>query len=185
MSETDRLRCPDCKLNFHAFRGDDGLLRDCDACGGQFVDHALLKALLERREAYGTRAPRPPRFNPLDNPVRYVACPVCDDIMTRRNFGRSSGVIVDVCGKHGTWFDSGELPRVLAFVEAGGLAYARKREEIEERDKAVSARVRDVERTLEPLRAPGSINRFTNARRSVEMAEAGSALLDFVSGLIR
>lgn len=35
----------------------------------------------------------------------------------RKNFGRSSGVIVDICRRHGVWFDRGELPRVLAFVE--------------------------------------------------------------------
>ena len=31
-----------------------------------------------------------------------------------------SGVVVDVCSAHGTWFDEGELPRVLAFVESYG-----------------------------------------------------------------
>jgi Zn-finger nucleic acid-binding protein len=183
--EPDRLRCPDCKLHFQAFRGEAGLLRDCESCGGQFLGHSLLKALLEQREAYGTAAPRPPRFNPLDNPVRYLPCPVCEDVMMRRNFGRSSGVVVDVCTVHGTWFDAGELPRVLSFVEAGGLVYARKREVEEAQSRDRAARVRAVEKSLEPLSAPGSLNRFTNTRRSVELAEAGSALLDFVSGLVR
>jgi hypothetical protein len=44
--------------------------------------------------------------------------------MHRKNFGGRSGVIVDVCGAHGIWFDLEELPRVLAFVEAGGLERA-------------------------------------------------------------
>ena len=39
----------------------------------------------------------------------------------RKNFGRRSGVIVDWCGRHGTWFDPDELERVAAFVAAGGL----------------------------------------------------------------
>jgi hypothetical protein len=43
-----------------------------------------------------------------------------------------SGVIVDVCKKHGTWFDLGELPRVLAFVAAGGLERSRRRTAEEE-----------------------------------------------------
>ena len=42
--------------------------------------------------------------------------------MNRRNFGRTSGVIVDCCGAHGTWFDADELERVGKFVAAGGLA---------------------------------------------------------------
>jgi len=36
--------------------------------------------------------------------------------MNRINFGRTSGVIVDVCKKHGTWFDGGELTQVIAFA---------------------------------------------------------------------
>jgi hypothetical protein len=48
--------------------------------------------------------------------------------MARKNFGGTSGVIVDTCRDHGVWFDAGELPRVLDFVEAGGLAEQRRRE---------------------------------------------------------
>jgi len=39
----------------------------------------------------------------------------------RLNFGRTSGVVVDMCREHGTWFDSGELPKILAFLKGGGL----------------------------------------------------------------
>lgn len=42
--------------------------------------------------------------------------------MSRRNFGRSSGVIVDVCEAHGTWFDAEELPSILWFVASGKMA---------------------------------------------------------------
>lgn len=127
--DSDFLACPSCKIDFEVFEGGPGKLRDCGKCGGQFVEHALVRDLLERREAYGLAAPRPARkWNPLESPVRYVACPVCREIMSRKNFGGSSGVVVDVCSIHGIWFDTGELPRILAFVESGGLARARRRE---------------------------------------------------------
>jgi hypothetical protein len=48
--------------------------------------------------------------------------------MNRINFAHTSGVIVDVCTKHGTWFDADELRRVLEFITAGGLEAARARE---------------------------------------------------------
>jgi len=41
--------------------------------------------------------------------------------MTRMNFGVRSGIILDVCRTHGTWFDGGELDAALSFVQAGGL----------------------------------------------------------------
>lgn len=47
--------------------------------------------------------------------------------MLRRNFARISGVIVDECRLHGTFFDLGELAAVLEFVRSGGLAEAELR----------------------------------------------------------
>lgn len=36
--------------------------------------------------------------------------------MNRKNFGKQSGVLVDVCTMHGVWFDRGELDVVAAFA---------------------------------------------------------------------
>lgn len=92
------------------------------------VAHALLRALVEQQEALGSAVPALgalPRGNPLSDPVRYRACPVCHQLMNRKNFGGGSGIVVDVCSLHGTFFDAGELPRVLDFVKRGGLAKAK------------------------------------------------------------
>jgi Zn-finger nucleic acid-binding protein len=60
--------------------------------------------------------------------------------MNRVNFGKVSGVIVDVCRAHGTWFDGGELTRVVSFAAFGGLTKARRREEEEKKEAAAAAR---------------------------------------------
>jgi Zn-finger nucleic acid-binding protein len=134
--------CPSCPVELARFRAPAGSLYDCGRCGGQFVEHALLRELLERREIAGALFPRKPRkSNPLDQPVVYLKCPACRTLMNRNNFGGSSGIIVDVCTNHGLWFDAGELPQVLKFVEDGGLARA-KRQKAEaakaKRDAALS-----------------------------------------------
>lgn len=119
--------CPDCKLPLQAFKAGAGELQACEGCGGQMVTHGLLRALLEQREAIGSALPSPApgaRGNPLQDPVRYRACPGCLQMMNRKNFGGASGIVVDVCAVHGTFFDAGELPRVLSFVRHGGLAKA-------------------------------------------------------------
>jgi Zn-finger nucleic acid-binding protein len=54
--------------------------------------------------------------------------------MNRQNFGRRSGVIIDVCKGHGVWFDQRELQSVLAFVDAGGLEQARHAEQEKEHE---------------------------------------------------
>ena len=108
----------------------DPRLRECPRCGGLFVTREVLADILCRAEAEGplaTAGPAPPVRAALD-PVRYVPCPLCHATMNRVNFGKASGVIVDVCRAHGTWFDAGELTRVVAFAASGGLAKTRERE---------------------------------------------------------
>jgi Zn-finger nucleic acid-binding protein len=133
------LPCPDCHGAMSVLECGPGAVHDCGRCGGQFVEVGALRELLERHSVEsgvesgvdagvaGARVTVGARVAP----VRYVACPVCRGLMNRRNFGHASGVIVDVCAKHGTWFDRGELPRVLAFVESGGLTREREREALE------------------------------------------------------
>jgi len=149
----DEHACPACHAPFRGFAGGGGRLSECTRCGGQFVEHALLEDLLERRALHRgvTRAP-PPRANPATRPVVYLKCPACTTVMNRNNFGGTSGIVVDVCPRHGVWFDPGELPRVLDFVQAGGLDRARKRaaderaeRERHERLSAASVRVPRVE----------------------------------------
>jgi len=41
-------------------------------------------------------------------------------MMIRRNFGRRSGVVMDVCRDHGTWLDGGELAQIIKWSTAGG-----------------------------------------------------------------
>jgi Zn-finger nucleic acid-binding protein len=62
----------------------------------------------------------------LEADVRYLSCPDCRETMSRMNFGLRSGVIVDVCQVHGTWFDRGERARVVDFVRMAGLPSARE-----------------------------------------------------------
>jgi hypothetical protein len=39
--------------------------------------------------------------------------------MHRRNFQKSSGVIIDRCSTHGTWLDSDELEQIAGYILSG------------------------------------------------------------------
>jgi Zn-finger nucleic acid-binding protein len=135
------LACPDCKVPMSVMECGTGALHDCARCGGQFVEHDAMRDLIERHDRLDPHLGRRSiAAAPVDTRVRYVACPACGALMNRRNFGANSGVIVDVCAKHGTWFDPGELPRVLSFVESGGLSRVRRRE-VEEKEQQRAQRV--------------------------------------------
>ncbi len=54
--------------------------------------------------------------------------------MNRSSFAKGSGVIIDWCKQHGTWFDRGELARIVSFIRSGGMKRAREQERMEIED---------------------------------------------------
>jgi Zn-finger nucleic acid-binding protein/DNA-directed RNA polymerase subunit RPC12/RpoP len=98
---------------------------ECQTCGGFWISLATFDKLLDvvasRMKPATTSGPPPI----AEQRTPYRPCAVCGKLMTRRNFGRRSGVIVDVCGFHGIWFDTQELSQVVRWVRSGGLEAAR------------------------------------------------------------
>ena len=140
--------CPRCRHPLEAASGELGRAHECPRCGGIFVPRHALAEILCAAEVGGALRELPPpppvvgRRGVLalaaptsgDGAVHYVSCPQCHDAMNRVNFGKVSAVIVDVCKLHGTWFDPGELTRVVAFAGAGGMERSRAREKRERGD---------------------------------------------------
>ena len=128
--------CPRCGVGMETAKVGETTLQECPKCAGLWVDAASLDRLCAERErqaaVLGISQPgTAPGSGVLEERVRYVPCPVCKCLMNRVNFAGYSNVIVDVCKKHGTWFDRDELRRVIEFIRAGGLDAAR-RQEVEE-----------------------------------------------------
>ena len=109
----------------------------CRGCGGVWVDGSTLAQLIATAVPQPQASPKTPRpavhqRRMASTKVVYRRCAVCSEHMLRRNFARVSGVVVDECRKHGTFFDAGELEDVLAFVRSGGLKLADEREQKEQ-----------------------------------------------------
>lgn len=134
----------------------------CRSCGGVWVDTSTLDAMLasaaQRLTGTGDSKTVKRRELSMTGAVVYRPCSVCGETMARRNFARISGVIVDECRHHGSFFDAGELEDVLAFVRSGGMLLARQRrsDEIDrerraaERSAALSKRS-PLMREVDPL----------------------------------
>ena len=134
--------CPRCATPLEVAPGDDARVHECVRCGGMFVPRDALAEILTRAEVSGAmRGHAYAAWNAKHAAVTYVACPLCHASMNRVNFGRVSGIIVDVCKPHGTWFDAGELTRAVAFAASGGRDKTREREASERarEKKAVAA----------------------------------------------
>jgi Zn-finger nucleic acid-binding protein len=128
--------CPRCEQasSLVARLVGDVLLDGCGECGGVWLDAGALERLISERRDVSVEALLGVKSAP--NTVTqqatgsrlYIKCPDCDVVMNRVNFARRSGVIVDVCRHHGTWFDADELPRVIEFAAAGGIEESQRRE---------------------------------------------------------
>ncbi|MBN2195565.1 MAG: zf-TFIIB domain-containing protein [Polyangiaceae bacterium] len=177
------MACPRCETPLLALPQGPGSLFDCAQCGGQFVENALLRDLVEQQRVVRPVAGFPPTSQvPSTETVRYLACPACAKLMHRKNFGRRSGVIVDVCPHHGIWFDAGELPRILSFVSSGGLerAAALHREE----ERMASLRGGSSGPSSAALSSGVPSHRF-DAELLSDLAEVGRDFLGYLRTLIR
>lgn len=125
-------KCPRCRIDMLAVVIGTTSVRECERCSGLWVDVQSFEKICSDREqqsaVLGAASPAP--TNPVTETVkvRYSPCPECEQLMNRINFARCSGVIVDICKGHGTWFDRDELSRIIEFIRRGGLEAARNKE---------------------------------------------------------
>ena len=121
-------------------------LDECTGCSGVWLSVDVFRRLCaeEEERAVFLGAELQERRTPAvaAPTVRYVPCPECARMMNRVNFGKRSGIIVDSCAQHGTWFDADELRRVVEWVRDGGLdrARARERMQLEEERRLLATR---------------------------------------------
>jgi Zn-finger nucleic acid-binding protein len=140
-------KCPRCRVEMETLTIGDAPVGECPRCSGLWLDAATFERVSTQREAQSAvlaavgGTAEPARAVPEEQ-VHYVPCPQCGKVMNRVNFARYSGIVVDVCKGHGTWFDADELRRVVEFIRSGGLDMARDKERHaleDERRRLVSA----------------------------------------------
>jgi len=147
-SQLSVLKCPRCKVDMSAISIGGEVMRECEHCNGLWLEVSAFDRICANREQQsavlgGASVAPTSKLHPDSNSekVRYIPCPQCGQLMNRINFACCSGVIVDVCKGHGTWFDESELREIVEFIRGGGLELARQKEKHElesERQKLAS-----------------------------------------------
>jgi Zn-finger nucleic acid-binding protein len=128
---------------------------ECASCHGLWVDTATFDRICTDREKQSAvLGGATELFRPGQSlqPVRYLKCPECMELMHRVNFAKCSGIIVDICRGHGTWFDRDELQHIVQFIRTGGLEFQREKEKSE----LESERRRMEAKRWEPVRYESS-----------------------------
>lgn len=170
--------CPRCSHAMHPRRVGDVVIDECAACLGVFLDQIAIQRIIvdraqARAEALLGALPRSETSAlPAAGQKMYLKCPLCSTVMNRKLFAAGSGVIIDVCRVHGTFFDVGELPLIIDFVMKGGLDLAQKKE---------------LERLREAARRESAQMQAASALPSAwvhaEQRGASGALVEFLTSL--
>jgi Zn-finger nucleic acid-binding protein len=178
-------RCPGCSKPLQPKKVGGVRLDECTACAGVWAERETFRDLCQKAEGRANFLRElPPQQHRLPiEPVRYRRCVVCRNLMHRVNFGRVSGVVVDVCKCHGIWFDRDELRRVMTFIHEGGLTVEREKRAADD----------DAQRVREEVRieaAAGQPPALISIRREVVVYhgkakpdQASTDLLSFVVSL--
>jgi len=133
--------CPRCKKRLGLLHISNVSLNECQKCGGMWVNVETFRNICTDREKQLSILGFATKRDGLASSVAkisYVPCPQCKQLMNRSNFARASGVMIDTCKEHGVWFDAEELPKIIDFIQKGGMERAREKEKIElqhERDR--------------------------------------------------
>ena len=129
--DDDSVKCPRCGRSLRQVDVEGTTMRTCEDCDGVWMSNEVFETVCadaERRSAVLGYFRQRPDHHLGPTKVNYVPCPYCRELMNRANFARASGVIIDVCKRHGAWFDADELPAIIEFVQKGGMEIARQRQ---------------------------------------------------------
>ena len=134
-------------------------MRECTTCEGLWLDTVVFQLICAHREqqsmVLGEGSPATGNQGAVvhEEKVRYIPCPHCGQLMNRINFANCSGVVVDVCKSHGTWFDRDELRQIIEFIRGGGMELSRdklqheiefQREQLRGEEQRVKYRITSV-----------------------------------------
>jgi Zn-finger nucleic acid-binding protein len=179
-----RLRCPRCEAAFSAIQVGRYPISHCPHCGGLWVGKEVFQDICtkeEEQEAVLSFQFEPPdgTTNTESKPRRtYVPCPECGKLMNHKNFS-GSGIVLDWCREHGSWFDRNELQQIVRFIGEGGLRKAREKEKLKLKEQENRMRMQEftmasLERRLDST--PG---------HGMNHGATGESVVDFLFKMFR
>ncbi len=96
--------------------------------------------------------------------------------MNRKQFATGSGIVIDVCRDHGTFFDGGELAAIVDYVVGGGLERSAKKDALQARQDRLRERANAMYDRLCAARSPKLLP--PHRARDVAIADLFISLFD-------
>jgi len=128
-SACNRILCINCTLPMDDQDWDGVPVRICDSCQAALFPPKALEQILDKlRETTekldyadvvkDLQAARDARGTVKD--VRYRNCPDCNKPMSRVNYDKTSGIMLEHCGHHGTWVEQRAFTELSDWITRGG-----------------------------------------------------------------
>ena len=159
--QTQSPVCPRCKVQLGIHYRDREEYDICPECGGLWLDRGEFCLFTREYDVYRKDDDKGEYLRePSKDPLEYIPCVRCGKLMNRKNFAKLSGVILDECGTHGVWLDSGELGKIRHFIADGGLERAQ--------DSAIESlrtELKDLETEVDQVALTHKIIHFWNLKR--------------------
>jgi Zn-finger nucleic acid-binding protein len=115
------MSCPRCRLPLRRVKYEGVDADMCDACWGFWLDTGEIELVLEKRDLGFTVKEREMvlshRGASARGPTAPAPCPKCKAVMDRVHFDQAVSLVIDRCGDHGVWLDTGEIKKVQALAE--------------------------------------------------------------------
>lgn len=114
-SRPSDLKCPRCELALFEGRTSNVLMCGCGACGGLWLDNDGSRRIVSTVDSEVAQLASRAQANAthdVDTVAGGLPCPVCQSPLKRVRISKAD-LDLDICGAHGTWFDPGELQKVM------------------------------------------------------------------------
>ena len=130
VKQDSSFTCPTCggerKLSHRRLGKEQASVLECDACTGFWISidsFVQLRDRVMRQSLYAAddqaRPSKQVNVQTQAGPF-YRTCIHCHKRMSRRQYVRGCGIIIDVCRNHGIWFDANELQQTVQWHATGG-----------------------------------------------------------------
>jgi uncharacterized protein len=111
------MKCPHCTSHLVTLEFADIEVDYCFKCRGIWLDKGEVEHLIR---IAGGNDHLLKIATSASTRERKRKCPVCRKPMDKELVGEVETVLLDRCGKHGMWYDAGELKKIIAFSCTGG-----------------------------------------------------------------
>jgi Zn-finger nucleic acid-binding protein len=178
------LRCPRCEAALALIAVGRLSLNTCSRCGGLWVDKTAFQGICMHQEeqeavlSFQSETSGKSAVQENKSKRAYIPCPECGKLMNHKNFS-GSGIVLDWCRDHGSWFDRNELQQIVRFIGDGGLRKAREREKLQLKEQ--EDRLRMQQFTMASLER----HLDSNPGGKLDYSVTGDLLVDFLSKMFQ